>query len=884
MKKLIFVLSLLFCFVNLNSQTITDTIFYSTTVSGGNYNGGVIFEWTPISNIFTKKIDFETTNGKTSYGSLTLYNGKFYGITYAGGQYNNGVIFEWEPITNTYIKKIDLDNSMGSKSYGSLILYNDKFYGMTYSGGSYSKGVIFEWDPSTNVFTKKIDFNGTNGATPQGSMVLNDGKFYGMTMTGGSNNTGVIFEWDPSTNVYIKKIDLNSTTGNSPFGQMLFNNGVFYGMTYSGGSYSKGVIFEWDPFTNIYTKKIDFNNDGRFPAGSLVYRNGVFYGMTYKGGNHNAGVIFEWNSTFNVYTKKIDFDSINGGGNTSSYSLVYGYGTFNAMTANCGIHNKGVIFTWNPDNNQYDKQFDFDTPNGMYPSAEFSIYTITSPTINSSNITFSNSGTNSINIKWSKGNGRCRVVFVKHDSVGVSVPMNHVTYVGDTIFGSGSQIGLSGWYCVYNGSSDSVTVTNLVQGSNYRVMVCEYNGFSNHELYNSTSMNENPSNFFLVNTNVVNVLTTSIPVNGGSTFGGGVYNIGDTISISETPDSSYNFVNWTENGNIVTNSSLFILVADSNKHYVANYVLKNLTVTTSSYPLNVGLTSGGGTYTYGDTVTVTASSSDTSFVFFSWTKNGVFVSDSSVYTYVITSNDELVANFDSVMYVVQPMSSPSNSGNIGGNGSYTYGSKVVLTAIPYDGWVFYGWTDDCKLKSLNVEYKFTVTGNERLISHFYQLGISHVVLIDHYPLDGGGTIGGCGTYRNDSTIKVYSIPNSGWKFENWKDDNNNVVSTDSIFTLPNSDNVHLTAFFTKITDVENMDSKDILVYPNPVKSTLHIEGAKFENLKIMNSLSGVVYEKNINPTDSKISIGVDNLNSGIYYLIFTNGNGKVASKKIIVIR
>ena len=61
-----------------------------------------------------------------------------------GGVYNYGVIFEYDPITNTYTDKIDLASNTGSYPTGSLAISGGKFYGMTNAGGLNHAGVIFE--------------------------------------------------------------------------------------------------------------------------------------------------------------------------------------------------------------------------------------------------------------------------------------------------------------------------------------------------------------------------------------------------------------------------------------------------------------------------------------------------------------------------------------------------------------------------------------------------------------------------------------------------------------------------------------------------------------------------------------------------------------------
>ncbi|MDX1902796.1 MAG: putative Ig domain-containing protein [Thermonemataceae bacterium] len=256
------------------SLTLYNNKFYGMTGRGGANNEGVIFEWDPATNTYTKKQDFDgTSKGSQSYGSLVLYNNKFYGVTNRGGANFVGVIFEWDPATNTYSKKQDLSDANGSNPLGNLSLHNNKFYGVTNRGGANSQGVIFEWDPASNTYSKKVDFDGASkGSRPYGNLSLYNNKFYGMTSGGGANSAGVIFEWDPSNNSYSKKQDLSTANGNLPYGNnlSLYNN-KFYGMTYAGGADGGGAIFEWDPATNAYSKKQDLSNtNGRSPLGSLT--------------------------------------------------------------------------------------------------------------------------------------------------------------------------------------------------------------------------------------------------------------------------------------------------------------------------------------------------------------------------------------------------------------------------------------------------------------------------------------------------------------------------------------------------------------------------------------------------------------------------------------
>ena len=183
----------------------------------GMYKGGGIFEWNPSTNLFTKLYEFANANeGSTPIGGFVESAGKLYGMTSSGGINSAGVIFEWNIATKTYTKRYDFDNTNGAYPYGNLVLREGIFYGVTSSGGTNGQGVIFEWDPVDLIYTKKYDFDVATGSNPDGTLVLNNGKLYGMTSSGGVNNYGGIFEWDPVTILYTVKSDFTGINGSSP--------------------------------------------------------------------------------------------------------------------------------------------------------------------------------------------------------------------------------------------------------------------------------------------------------------------------------------------------------------------------------------------------------------------------------------------------------------------------------------------------------------------------------------------------------------------------------------------------------------------------------------------------------------------------------------------
>ncbi len=114
------------------------------------------------------------------------------------------------------------------------------------------------------------------------------------------------------------------------------------------------------------------------------------------------------------------------------------------------------------------------------------------PSVQATNIAYSNIGLNSFQLNWTRGNGSKCAVFVKQTYWNTAMPANNTTYTASTVYGSGSQIGTTGWYCIYNGAGTTVSVTGLTQGTTYIVHVCEYNGAAGYEQYNTNVVTFNP--------------------------------------------------------------------------------------------------------------------------------------------------------------------------------------------------------------------------------------------------------------------------------------------------------------------------------------------------------------------------------------------------------
>lgn len=76
----------------------------------------------------------------------------------------------------------------------------------------------------------------------------------------------------------------------------------------------------------------------------------------------------------------------------------------------------------------------------------------------------------------------------------ITNPSDGSTYTASSDWNSkGTQLGTSEYYCIYNGSGNTVTVTNLSQGTLYVVQAFEYNGTLTGTVYNISTATGNPN-------------------------------------------------------------------------------------------------------------------------------------------------------------------------------------------------------------------------------------------------------------------------------------------------------------------------------------------------------------------------------------------------------
>jgi hypothetical protein len=225
------------------------------------------------------------------------------------------------------------------------------------------------------------------------------------------------------------------------------------------------------------------------------------------------------------------------------------------------------------------------------------------------------------------------------------------------------------------------------------------------------------ANFTAVTAGKLTVNLSSFPSAGGTTSGSGQFSANSTVTVAALPNPGYVFVNWTEDETIVSTSSSYQFVLTANRTLIANYSLVNedqFAVILSANPAEGGSINGSGSYDAEEDVTVTATPNN-GYAFVNWTANGEEVSTDSSYTFVITANTNLVANFE----VAYTLNVTAQNGVVSKNpnqSTYNNGDSVELTATPDNGYEFTSWSGDAS--GSNNPLTVVMNSNKNITANF----------------------------------------------------------------------------------------------------------------------------------------------------------------------
>src|SRR6185436_8286035 len=101
MKQLKLIIFLMFLIAT--KLTAQDLVLWGTTLFGGVFNKGTIFQINADGSNFNVDLHFHEPGGYTPYGNLLLASdSNLYGTCFNGGTFGGGTIYRYNPVTSEH--------------------------------------------------------------------------------------------------------------------------------------------------------------------------------------------------------------------------------------------------------------------------------------------------------------------------------------------------------------------------------------------------------------------------------------------------------------------------------------------------------------------------------------------------------------------------------------------------------------------------------------------------------------------------------------------------------------------------------------------------------------------------------------------------------------
>ncbi len=385
----------------------------------------------------------------------------------------------------------------------------------------------------------RLPYNSGSGTYGTAATFLS-GKYYSQIATDASNNIYTLEYASATDNYAIVRYPAGSTTGTQ----------LYQGLaTGPGYQYPTGLAIA--PNDDIYVT--DGFDDGTNAPGA-VYRftaaSGYTSRTTISSGKYSSSLALDPQG--NLYVSEYDgttyvLNRYNGATGTpvNLRNLLLGNGFY--PWGIVALNSQNIYFATGSDG-----------------SGGAMVQMLNTPEVQARNVNAVNTTDEATTLSWTNGSGLSRLVFMAAAGTGTPAPVNGTNYTANSSFGSGTQIGGSGWYCVYNGTSTTVAVTGLSAQTTYRVMVVENNGSN---FYQTATATNNPFNI---------TTTAALPVTFGPVAAvlrnGGLQVYWSTLS--ETNNDHFDIQASVDGSNFHTIGTLASKAINGNSDVTLDYVFE----------------------------------------------------------------------------------------------------------------------------------------------------------------------------------------------------------------------------------------------------------------------------------------------------------------------
>lgn len=368
-------------------------------------------------------------------------------------------------------------------------------------------------------------------------------------------------------------------------------------------------------------------------------------------------------------------------------------------------------------------------------------------------------------VRWSDGRtDNPRMETVKHDLILTAIfeadKFHVITSANDSVMGIVSGSGVYPYY--------RTVLLTATPNEDYH-FVRWNDGETNNP--RSVLITQDTAFTAVFSSNWLNVEVSSNHEEWGSVSGSGSYYYQTTAAVTAIPHEHYHFVCWSDS---VTENPRNIQVTEDisvTAIFAPNeYFLQLLT-----NDVNMGAVSGGGTFSYGSVVEISAIA-NADYHFVEWSDDNT----DNPRAVSVSGDGVLTALFATNWLTVSVNSNEDVYGSTFGSGTYYYNSTAVLMAMPSEHCHFVDWSDG-------------ETSNPREITVISDLSLTANFELDHFILNVNmnqnerGEVSGGGSVPYNSSVQISATANTGYYFMQWSDGNtenprNVTVASDTSFT------------------------------------------------------------------------------------------------------
>ncbi len=540
----------------LTNLTIQALASKGSNLFAGTYNGLFISSdngtsWTPINNglvnkgVYALAVSGQTIfagTGEDSGGGLYYSNDdganwklveggeKYPGVwslTVSGSNVFVGMFYGYGGVllcSNNNGKWTIKNTSFNDSAIWSLVSDNSKVFAGTSIGVFLSSDNGATWIPINN---------GIKGV-PVSSIYSNGKDVFAGTNSGVFVSTDSGYNWSQSTNLLNRRaVSSLIGEGNFLFAGLTDDSQGAFDIIKSGGVFlSTDKGFTWNSITN------------NLPATNVL-------ALATVGTNIYAGTDFYYDKNWNQINDILFHTSDNGQNWQAMCNGIKGDLVYRLATSGTNL----FAGTWN----------------GLYKSTNYGLNwqridnhfrdTVILSITSNNNYVFVSSGSGLIY--------RCNKDSINWKLSNIGIPNNSVFSLaafGDNIF-AGMRYGLGeGSGGLYVSPDNGITWKNVgMEGVTINAISID----SNYVYVGTDGMSiwRRP----LSELTYYSVATSSNPVNGGNTVGAGFYIKNSQVTVTATTNVGYSFVNWTENGAVVSTNKSFSFSINANRTLIANF-------------------------------------------------------------------------------------------------------------------------------------------------------------------------------------------------------------------------------------------------------------------------------------------------------------------------